>query len=69
MNILKPEQLTLREALETVGAEAEIHGVGVSSSEIVGLVPRVCLGEDAARLKLRQEPKILEDLVDRLFAA
>lgn len=69
MNILKPEQLTLSEAFETVSAEAEIHGAGVGSSEIVGLVPRACLGEDAAGLKLRQEPKILEDLVDRLFAA
>jgi glutamate formiminotransferase len=69
MNILLPEQLTLPEAFDAVVAQAAIEGVGVRGSELVGLVPRACLGADPARLKLRQAPKILEDLVDPLFAA
>ena len=69
MNILLPERLLLAEAFDAVVAEAAIEGVGVRGSEVVGLVPRACLGEDPARLKMRQGPKILEDLVDPLFAA
>lgn len=69
MNILLPEQLTLGEAFDAVVSEAAVRGVGVRDSEVVGLVPRTCLGDDPARLRLRQEPKVLEDLIDPLFAA
>lgn len=69
MNILLPDQLTLAEAFDAVTAEAAAREVGVKDSEVVGLVPRACLGDEPARLRLRQKPKVMEDLVDPLFAA
>ncbi|HEX2179842.1 MAG TPA: glutamate formimidoyltransferase [Actinomycetota bacterium] len=69
MNILLPEQLTLSEAFDAVATEAAVRGVGVKDSEVVGLVPRDCLGDDPARLRLRQQPRVMEDLIDPLFAA
>lgn len=69
MNLLQPETTCLEEVYAAVEAEALRTGVGVLDSEIVGLVPRACLcSTDQGALKLRNEPKVLEDSLDRLFA-
>ena len=68
MNIIRPRELSLLQAFSAVSAEAAGAGIGVASSEIVGLVPRACLDADEGSLRLREAPKVLEDMVDRLFA-
>lgn len=69
MNLLAPETTCLEEVYGAVEAEANAVGVAVRDSEIVGLVPRACFcSADKAALKLRNEPKVLEDVLDRLFA-
>ncbi|HEU4868111.1 MAG TPA: glutamate formimidoyltransferase [Actinomycetota bacterium] len=69
MNLLEPETTCLEEVYEAVEAEALKSGVEVLDSEIVGLVPRACFcSADEGALKLRNEPKVLEDALDRLFA-
>lgn len=69
MNLLTPEQTCLEEVFKAVESLAAEAGIAVRSSEIVGLVPRACLcATDEGALKIRDKPKILEDLVDRLFA-
>jgi glutamate formiminotransferase len=69
MNLLQPETTCLEEVYAAVEAEALKAGVGVLNSEIVGLVPGACFcSTDKGALKLRNEPKVLEDSLDRLFA-
>lgn len=68
MNLLQPESTCLEEVFEAVEAEASKGGIGVRDSEIVGLVPRACFcSADESALKLRDEPGVLEDVLDRLF--
>lgn len=70
MNLLQPETTCLEEVFEAVETEALKSGVEVLDSEIIGLVPRACFcSADERALKLRNEPKVLEDALDRLFAA
>lgn len=69
MNIIRPRELSLLQAFSAVSEEAAGVGIGVASSEIVGLVPRACLETaDEGSLRLREAPKVLEDILDRLFA-
>lgn len=69
MNLLQPETTCLEDVYEAVEAEALKSGVEVLESEIIGLVPRACFcSADEGALKLRNEPKVLEDALDRLFA-
>lgn len=69
MNLMAPEQTCLQEVFTSIQSLAAERGIGVRSSEIVGLVPRACLcSADEGALRLRDKPKILEDLVERLFA-
>ncbi len=69
MNLLQPETTCLEEVYEAVGAEALKSGNEVLGSEIIGLAPRACFcSADESALKLRNEPKVLEDALDRLFA-
>jgi glutamate formiminotransferase len=69
MNLLQPQTTCLEDVFEAVEAEALKSGVEVLDSEIIGLVPRACFcSADEGALKLRNEPKVLEDALDRLFA-
>lgn len=69
MNLLAPDSTCLEEVYGAVEAEAKDAGVAVDGSEIVGLVPRACFcSADKSALKLRNKPKVLEDVLDRLFA-
>lgn len=64
MNILTPGQTTLTDAHRAVADEAQALKVQVLGSEIVGLVPRACLGDAGTMgLGLRRDPKVLEDQV------
>lgn len=67
MNILTPGQTTLVDAYRAVAHEAKALKVQVLGSEIIGLVPRACLGEaGTTELGLRRDPKVLEDQVDNV---
>ena len=69
MNIIRPESVCLEEVFTVVVNLAKEAGVEVRGSEIVGLVPRACFcSADEAMLKLRDKPKVLEDVLARLFA-
>lgn len=69
MNLLAPETTCLTEIYGAVEAEAAKSGIRVLGSEIIGLVPRACFcSADEGALKLRNEPKVLEDALDRLRA-
>jgi glutamate formiminotransferase len=69
MNLLQPETTCLEEVYEAVEAEAAKSGIEVLGSEIIGLVPKACFcSADERALKLRNEPKVLEEALDRLFA-
>ena len=68
MNLLAPESTCLEEVFGAVEAEAAEAGIAIKDSEIVGLVPRACFcSADKGALKLRNEPKVLEIVLDRLF--
>jgi glutamate formiminotransferase len=64
INLTDFEQTSIRRVFEAVRLEAERNGCSISSSEIVGLVPRKALGpEDIAYLQLENfspAEKILE---------
>ncbi|MEX0789143.1 MAG: glutamate formiminotransferase, partial [Actinomycetota bacterium] len=69
MNILDPDHTCLEAVFSAVESMAAEAGISVRDSEIVGVVPRACLcAADQGALKLRDQPKVLEDFVDRLFA-
>jgi glutamate formiminotransferase len=69
MNLLTPTKTCLEDVFNAVQSLAAESGIAVRASEIVGLIPRACLcSADEGALKIRDKPKILEDLVDRLFA-
>lgn len=61
VNITDYERTSLETVFRSVEREAELRGIGVQGSEIVGLVPRAALGPDA-RASLRIE-NFREDLV------
>lgn len=66
MNILTPAQTTLTDAYRAVEAEAGALQIQLLGSEIVGLVPRACLGDaDRMELGLLLDPKVLEVEVER----
>lgn len=69
MNLLQPETTCLEDVFEAVEVEALKSGIAVLNSEIIGLVPKACFcSADKGALKLLNEPKVLEDALDRLFA-
>jgi glutamate formiminotransferase len=50
MNLTDFERTGMREAFSAVQSEAARYGVGIASTEIVGLIPRRALDETTARL-------------------
>lgn len=69
MNILYPQRFTLAQAYRAVTEAAEAEGTAATGSQIVGLVPRACLGDgNLSELRLERPPKVIEDLLDRLEA-
>jgi glutamate formiminotransferase len=68
-NLLRPAVTTIGAVFDAVADLAAAAGVGVSGSEIVGLIPRTALPESTARLLLREPPKILEAELARGLAS
>lgn len=67
VNITDPGHVTLAAVYEHVARLAAPMGVRVVGSEVIGLVPRNCLGDSTAQtLQLTKEPRILEDVFSRL---
>lgn len=68
MNLVDVDVTGLRTAFDTVAREAALRGMGITTSEIVGLVPGAALGQDdVAHLRLEgfdPDAQILERLVD-----
>lgn len=68
MNLIDHEVTGVRAAFDAVEAQARSHGLAVTDSEIVGLVPRSALGEgDVEHVRLRgfdAGQQILEALVE-----
>jgi glutamate formiminotransferase len=68
MNLVDVDVTGLRTAFDTVAREAALRGMGITTSEIVGLVPGAALGkDDVAHLRLEgfdPDAQILERLVD-----
>jgi glutamate formiminotransferase len=68
MNLVDVDVTGLRTAFDTVAREAALRGMGITASEIVGLVPGAALGQDdVAHLRLEgfdPDAQILERLVD-----
>lgn len=64
VNITNTDQTTMWDVFSAVDSLAREHGTAASGSELIGLAPRHSLGvSDLTRLKLRQEPKILEEVL------
>lgn len=64
MNVTRPAETTLEEAFDAVEREAEALGISISSSEIVGLVPKSAWNESwTKRLKLPARPALLEERI------
>ena len=68
MNLVDHEVTGVRDAFDAVEAQARAHGLTVTDSEIVGLVPRSALGDgDIEHVRLRgfdTEHQILEALIE-----
>ena len=68
MNLIDHDVTGIRAAFDAVEAEAVAHGMRVEDSEIVGLVPRVAIGEgDIQHVRLRgfdPDRQVLEALIE-----
>ncbi|MGI0091367.1 MAG: glutamate formimidoyltransferase [Nitrososphaerales archaeon] len=68
-NLTDYKQTSILPVFEAISKHAEELGVRVAESEIVGLVPRGCLPEDLALLRLRKftNNQIIENRIEKLY--
>ncbi len=70
MNLMNHEVTSLADAFEAVSSAAQKRGIAVESSEIVGLVPRGAVVEDAVsrlRLKHFDQRQVLDARLEEIF--
>ena len=68
MNIAQPDQVTLKQVFDYVGARASERGIEILESEVIGAIPRSSLdGAAPADLKIAgfRESQILENWLDQ----